>query len=78
MTLGGDCLVDLATMAYLNTRYNGNLGVLWVDAHLDILTPKDSPNGHTHVLAALLGRNDPELVSQVETPVKASHVIYAG
>jgi arginase len=38
VTLGGDCLIDLAPMAYLNTRYGGNLGVLWVDAHLDVLT----------------------------------------
>ncbi len=28
VTLGGDCLVDLAPMAYLNTRYGGNLDVL--------------------------------------------------
>ena len=31
VTLGGDCLIDLAPMAYLNTRYGGNLSVLWVD-----------------------------------------------
>ena len=28
VTLGGDCLVDLAPIAYLNERYGGNLGVL--------------------------------------------------
>ena len=27
VTLGGDCLIDLAPMAYLNRRYGGNLGV---------------------------------------------------
>jgi arginase len=78
VTLGGDCLIDLAPMAYLNTRYAGNLGVLWVDAHPDVLTPKDSAHGHTHVLAALLGRGDPELVGEVDTPVKPSHILYAG
>lgn len=78
VTLGGDCLTDLAPMAYLNTRYGGLLGVLWVDAHPDILTPKSSRHGHTHVLAALLGRGDPELVGEVDTPVKPSHVMYAG
>jgi hypothetical protein len=41
VTLGGDCLVDLAPIAYLNTRYGGNLGVLWVDAHPDVMIPKD-------------------------------------
>ena len=78
VTLGGDCLIDLAPMAYLNTRYGGNLGVLWVDAHPDVLTPKDSPHGHTHVLGALLGRGDGDLVGEVDTPVKPSRVMYAG
>lgn len=78
VTLGGDCLIDLAPMAYLNTRYGGKLGVLWVDAHPDVLTPKDSAHGHTHVLAALLGRGDPELVGEVPTPINPSRVMYAG
>jgi arginase len=78
VTLGGDCLVDLAPMAYLNARYGGELGVLWVDAHPDVLTPNDSPHGHTHVLAALLGRGDPELVAEVDAPVRPSRVMYAG
>src|SRR5262245_41742771 len=78
VTLGGDCLIDLAPMAYLNTRYGGNLGVLWVDAHPDVLTPNDSAHGHTYVLAALLGRGDRDLVGEVDTPVQPSHVMYAG
>jgi arginase len=78
VTLGGDCLIDLAPMAYLNSRYGGNLGVLWVDAHPDVLTPENFAQGNTHVLAALLGRGDPELVGEVDTPVKPAHVMYAG
>ncbi len=78
VTLGGDCLIDLAPMAYLNTRYGGNLGVLWVDAHPDVLTPKDFAQGNAQVLGALLGRGDPDLVGEVATPVKPSRVMYAG
>lgn len=78
VTLGGDCLIDLAPMAYLNARYGGTLGVLWVDAHPDVLTPKDFAQGNTHVLAALLGRGDPDLVGEVDTPVQPSRVMYAG
>ena len=57
MTLGGDCLIDLAPMAYLNRRYGGNLGVLWVDAHGDLNRPETSPTGNVHgmVLAAAMG-----------------------
>jgi arginase len=78
VTLGGDCLIDLAPMAYLNRRYGGNLGVLWVDAHPDVLTPKDFAQGNAQVLGALLGRGDPDLVGEVDTPVKPSRVMYAG
>jgi arginase len=78
VTLGGDCLIDLAPMAYLNTRYGGNLGVLWVDAHPDVLTPKDFAQGNAQVLGALLRRGDPDLVGEVDTPVKPSRVMYAG
>jgi arginase len=78
VTLGGDCLIDLAPLAYLNTRYGGNLGVLWVDAHPDVLTPDEFAQGNTYVLAALLGRGDPDLVGEVGTPVKPSRVMYAG
>jgi arginase len=78
VTLGGDCLIDLAPIAYLNRRYGGTLGVLWVDAHPDVFTPQDSPQGNEYVLAALLGRGDPELVGEVETPVRQSRVMYAG
>jgi arginase family enzyme len=53
---GGDCLIDLAPIAYLNTRYGGNLGVLWVDAHPDVLTPKNFAQGNAQVLGALLGK----------------------
>jgi arginase len=78
VTLAGDCLIDLAPMAYLNTRYGGHLGVLWVDAHPDVLTPEDFAQGNAQVLGALLGRGDFDLVGEVDTPLKASHVMYAG
>jgi arginase len=78
VTLGGDCLVDLAPIAYLNTRYGGNLGVLWVDAHPDVMTPKDFAQGNAQVLGGLLGRGDPELVGEVKTPLAPSRVMYAG
>lgn len=78
LTLGGDCLVDLPPIAYLCTRYAGKLGVLWVDSHPDVMTPKDYPNAHAHVLGALMGRGDPDLTREVETPVAPSRVMYAG
>jgi arginase len=78
VTLGGDCLVDLAPMAYLNTRYDGNLGVLWIDAHPDVMTPEDFAQGNAQVLGVLLGQGDKDLVGEVKTPLRASLVMYAG
>jgi arginase len=78
LTLGGDCLVDLAPIAYLNKRYGGNLGVLWIDAYPDVMTPMDHPNPHAHVLGALLGRGDPDLTGEVEAPLAPRRVMYAG
>ena len=78
LTLGGDCLVDLAPIAYLNKRYGGKLGVLWVDAHPDVATPSSYPNPHAHVLGALLGRGDRDLTGEVEAPLAPSRVMFAG
>jgi arginase len=78
VTLGGDCLVSLAPVAYLNARYGGDLGVLWIDSHPDVMTTAHSPHVHAHVLGLLLGRGDPEFAAEVKTPVDPRHVMYAG
>lgn len=78
VVLGGDCLVDLAPFAYLNERYDGELAVLWVDAHPDILTPKDFQHAHAMVLGNLLGEGDSDFVKAVKRPIKPANVMYAG
>ena len=52
--------------------------MLWLDAHPDVLTPQSSAHGHTHVLAALLGQGDPELVGEADTPIRPSRGMVAG
>ena len=76
--LGGDCLVDLAPFAYLNERYDGDLAVLWVDTHPDVMTPKESEHGHTMVLGNLLGEGDADFVEAVKRPIKPQNVMFAG
>jgi arginase len=78
LTIGGDCLVDLAPIAYLNKRYNGRLGVLWIDAHPDVQTCKETHQGNAQVLGMLLGRGDPDFVAEVDLPVDPACVMYAG
>ncbi|MGE1156897.1 arginase family protein [Pseudomonas kitaguniensis] len=78
VVLGGDCLVDLAPFAYLNERYAGDLAVLWVDAHPDVLTPRDFPNAHAMVLGHLLGEGDADFADTVKLALKPANVMYAG
>lgn len=78
VVLGGDCAVDLVPFSYLNERYGGELAVLWVDAHPDVMTPKEFQNAHAMVLANLMGFGDPELAAQVRKPIKPRNIMYAG
>ncbi|OLS62844.1 arginase family protein [Pseudomonas putida] len=78
VVLGGDCLVDLAPLAYLNERYDGDLAVLWVDAHPDVMTPDDFRHAHAMVLGNLLGEGDRDFADTVPVPLKPSNVMYAG
>lgn len=60
LVLGGDHSIAAGTVsgvaAYARTRRK-KVGLLWVDAHSDINTPRTSPSGNVHgmPLAALLG-----------------------
>ena len=78
VVLGGDCLVDLAPFAYLNERYEGDLAVLWVDAHPDIMTPEQYDNAHAMVLGMLLGNGDADFIKSVARPLKPQNVMYMG
>jgi arginase len=80
VTLGGDCLVGLAPVAYLRERYGEQLGMLWIDAHPDVMIPDEFSHAHAHVLGMLLHRKgaDPGFVAEIREPLDARHVIYAG
>ena len=78
ITFGGDCLVSQAPFDYLNERLDGKLGVLWIDAHPDITTPKNFPHSHAMVLGNLLGEGDPGLAKEVRRPLDPKRVMYAG
>ena len=78
VTLGGDCLVDLAPIAYLNRRYDGRLGVLWVDAHPDVMSAAEFSHAHAHVLGMLLGRGDEDFTAEVDRKLDPARVMIAG
>ncbi|MET3899534.1 arginase [Devosia sp. UYZn731] len=78
VVLGGDCGVDLAPFAYLNQRYEGDLAVLWIDAHSDLFSNRVLPNSNAHVLGSLMGQGDPEFLAAVKIPIKPGNAMIAG
>lgn len=78
ITFGGDCLISQAPFAYLNERYNGKLGVIWIDAHPDVTTPKDFDHAHAMVLGNLLGDGEPLMAGEVKKPYKPEQVVLVG
>ena len=78
--VGGTCGSGLVPVAYLNQRYQGDLTVVWFDAHGDLNTPETSPSGHFHgmVLRTLLGEGDPSLLGFVPYPLSSSQLILSG
>ena len=47
-SLGGDCGIEIVPVSWLNRRYDGQLAVIWLDAHGDLNTPETSPSKHFH------------------------------
>lgn len=78
IVFGGDCHVSQAPFTYLNERYEGNLGVLWLDAHPDVSTPDIFCHEHAMVLGNLMGEGDPVFAAAVKRPIKPDLVMYAG
>lgn len=78
VVLGGDCLVSLAPFAHLLNKYGEKLGVLSVDAHPDVQTAEQYSNAHAHVLGALTGTGDKNLVSHVRHKLSPSKIMIAG
>lgn len=75
---GGDCLVDLAPFSYLSEHYREDFGILWIDAHPDVMTPEQFENSHAHVLGALMGNGDSDLTKNVRIPVHPEKIMIAG
>lgn len=78
ITFGGDCLISQAPFAYLNQRYKGKLGIVWIDAHPDVTTPRDFDHAHAMVLGNLLGEGEALLAGEVPLPLKPAQVVLVG
>src|SRR6476659_3005821 len=80
LIVGGTCGAEVAPIGYLNEKYDGDLAVIWLDAHEDLNTPASSPSGHFHGMAlrTLLGEGPDEYVSFLSRPLTPAQVFLAG
>lgn len=69
IALGGDHSIVIGVVSGASAALNGDLGLIYLDAHGDLNTPDTTPSGNIHgmPLAALLGFGAPEL-TQLHTP----------
>ena len=80
LTIGGDCASDIGAISYLNRRYDGDLTLLWFDAHADLNTPKTSCSHKFHgmPLRLLLGEGVQELLDTLPSTLTSQQILYTG
>ncbi len=82
VTLGGECSVSAPVFSYLADKYNkykGDVAIIWIDAHPDIILPGDDYNGyHAMALTACMGMGDKDIVGQLPASVPTEAVCLAG
>lgn len=96
ITIGGDCGAALAAVAYVASRErstdadengasaaaddDGDLAVLWLDAHPDLNTPETSPSGAFNgmVLRAIAGEGADALAAGSRERVHPSKLVLGG
>ncbi len=76
VVLGGDHSIALGTVSGMTDAGAPELGLVWVDAHLDAHTPETSPSGNVHGMpvAALFGRGAPEFTRVGGHPEGAARI----
>jgi len=85
LVLGGEHTLAIGGIAAALERFDGDLTVLWLDAHADLNTPAVSPSGNMHgmPLAALSKQPDDhpqwaELCGLANAPLPIGHIGWIG
>ena len=80
MVIGGDCGIELAPVSFMNKRHEGDLALVWLDAHADLNTPASSPSKHFHgmPLRALCGEGERSILDHCFSILSPDQVILAG
>ena len=79
ITLGGECSVSVVPFTWLARKYNGDVAVLWIDAHPDITLPGDVyPAYHAMAVTAMMGKGDAKILATLPTKIPADRILFVG
>ena len=79
VTLGGECSASVVPFTYLANKYNGDVAMLWIDAHPDITLPGDVYAGyHAMAVSACLGLGDREILAELPAKINPAEVLFIG
>lgn len=79
LVLGGDCSVSVGPFSHLIRRYDGDIGVVWLDAQPDLTAPGDDYTGfHGMALATLLGIGDADFTRALPAHLDPAQVLLVG
>jgi arginase len=84
VVIGGDHSIAIGTWSGVSDalRQRGPLGLVWIDAHMDMHTPSTSPSGAFNgmPIACLLGYGEPELTAIAKTgpAIDPRHICLVG
>ena len=80
VTLGGECSVSVAPFTWLADKYNGDVAMIWIDAHPDITLPQDNtyPGYHAMAATACFGMVDKEISTILPATIAPERTLFVG
>ncbi|TDQ57440.1 arginase [Mesocricetibacter intestinalis] len=79
VTLGGECSVSVAPFSYLAEKYQGDVAVVWIDAHPDLTRPHEGYLGYyAMALATLCGQGDQQLINKLPAKINPQNAVIVG
>lgn len=82
LVLGGDHSISIGNISGASVACEGDLGVVWIDAHGDMMTHENTLSGNIHGMpsSAIMGLGHKKLTDVLKpgAKIKTENIIYIG
>lgn len=79
VTLGGECSASVVPFTYLADKYDGDVAMIWIDAHPDITLPGEVyPAYHAMAVTACMGLGDKKITGELPAKFSAERILFVG